>query len=567
MSRLHLIILWVLTLVAGAIVFSVQSKESKAIETKTTLEQGSQVFEEIDYSKVGGLKLTENEVSTTLSIKGDRWGVTGMEHFPADVLKLRAAFDQITQLKIAQGIPATAEYYDRFGLDPEAEKKENRPRQISILDAEGKLIRTIFIGKQRESTGASASGDSGRFVRFSGDDSGIYVVDEDFYFFDSTDRNWLKKDFITIARPLEISADVKNDDNWKITRSKKSDDFVLEGITDKQKTISNVSNPLKTLFNGGKFNDLLTEEQAKEKREEAESRTISIKTEDLASYEFTLWPEKKTETAKEEKKDDKKKTDDRNYIVTFKITGDPKPPTDPGKEASEEEKAAFQAAMINFKSAPERVATNKLYADRFYLLPNASVKPLLIARKSMYRNKPQAPPKPVTPVPPAGTNPASKPPKASAVSEPIAVPPRGQSQPAKPPKKIKKRFEAVTPPIAIPPTPKAGEPKKADPPKKPETPQLEAPKGAPKEAPKTAPKEASKKVIPQSAIPEIKAPKVDPPQGTETSKAPLPKEAAPPKEKEIKKMTDAVDDATKAVEEAVKAVEEAAKEAPPKEKE
>jgi len=486
MTKIQSIILWVLTLITGAIVLGNNSKEDQNNEKeKTTIEPGTEIFEGTDLRKVAGLKLTDGEDSTAVSIKDNNWGVEQKEHFPADLQKIRGAFDKLTKLKVVQGVPAAAEYWGRFGLDSEATKEDDRPREISITNDEGKVIQTIFIGKQRENTGGLRGNNAGRFVRFAGDDSGVYVVNEDFNFFDDNPDNWINKKFITISRPLEVKAEPAKGKAWTLARAKKSEDFAYTELMDKFQNTTENTNPLKNLFNGGNFTELLTEDEAKSKRADKKKRKMTVTTEDQSIYEFTLWPVKKDK--KEDDKEKKEEEENPDYVITFKITGEPKAPADPGEKATEEEKAAFQAAMINFKSAPARAARNKAYEGRFYLVPNSLVKPLLVRRKDIFKAKPA--PKPAAPVvPPTPAVPTEAPKvKATAVTKPIAVPPIPGT-----PLDPKKRIEAVTPPIAIPPMPK-----KAEAPKPPVKPKIEAPE-IKVEAPETKIETPETKVDPPS---------------------------------------------------------------------
>jgi len=502
MSRLQLIILWVITLVAGAIVLNLNSQDENDTEAKTNLSPGDPVFEDFKGSNVGGLKLAKGGKSSTMKISDKSWNVVEKDNFPADTQKLANAFDKITKLKVVQGIPAEEKYFDRFGLDANNEDFLDRPREISVLKDDGSILRTIYVGKSGDNTGVSGRGNAGRFVRFSDDSSGVYLVKDDFNFFNEEAATWLYKDFLIMDRPLKISVKATGKDAtkpWTVSRKSKSANFELEGLPDNRQSAVASTTAFKRIFANETFTQLLTEEEAKEQRDDTESRVVTIETSEKTIYELTLWPEKSDTPDEEEKKDEPKKDDTRRYIATVKVVQGPQPPVDPGKDASEEEKAAYQAAKINITGAPKRVNRHRALENRFFMLPNKTVKALLVDRVKLHQLKPRKPaPKPAPPKT-APTAPVASP-KTSAVSPPIAVPPLPGSQPKKveavtppiavpplpgsQPKKVEavtppiavpplpgsqpKKVEAVTPPIAVPPAPKAKEPTPVAPPKKPE---------------------------------------------------------------------------------------------------
>lgn len=431
MSRTQLIILWAVTLVCAFAVFKLNDKGDKKVTDQTTLQPGTEVFTQEQFRQVGGLRLKDQDHTATLNVKEEKWTVAEEENFPADLTKLQRFFDQLDELKITRGIPATSEYLNRFGLDENSEKVSERPREVTILKQDGGDLKKILIGKRSETSGGlqQAAGQAGRFIKFADDDSGIYVVPDSFSILDTDPTAWIRRDFISIQRPLEISVTPADQQvkSWTVSRDSASENFDLQGLASDMQTADAVAAPLKNVFASASFNELLSEAEAKEQRSEAEARKVVIKTDSKASYELTLWPIKKSETENSENEtptpgtpDRSSAEDTRDIILTLKAVKGPEPPAPIADDASEEKKTAFQAATINYKDAPDRFAVNQSLEGRFFLVSRSIVAPLLLTREELDQQKPKPAPA-STPAAPAQPAPPVTPPKATAFTPPVAV--------------------------------------------------------------------------------------------------------------------------------------------------
>ena len=450
MSRLHLLILWVLALGAGIYYFN--SKDvPDSINTKADLDIGSNLVPGDLVETVDSFTVKSDDGEVTLKKLEKEWVVADKADFPASNDSVSRVFDALRNAKVAQSVVASDEYYDRFELDPETGDGE-KPTVIT-LRKNGKETTSVYLGKTRESTGGT-SGSAGRFVRLSNDDSGVYVVQEGFAFLNTNSENWINKALTPLEEgvvKMEVSA--PNDDTfkpWVVSRATVQDDLIIEGLEEKEETKTNETATLKNIFAGATFMELVSEEDYKERANEKATRQLKATDSAGSTFLITVTPEKE----KEEEKEDKDSGDPAkpaaapsvNYLVSIEILNGPTKPEPLGENPSVQEKAVYAERVNNLADVSASVnRMRRAYEGRFFLVSKASIGSLTKNRGEFIQPKKEKK-KPVT-----------------VATPPIAVPTPGTNKPNSPPPLItrpkdgdkeKPKIEAVTPPIQVPPIPK-----------------------------------------------------------------------------------------------------------------
>ncbi|YCM46024.1 DUF4340 domain-containing protein [Verrucomicrobiaceae bacterium 227] len=436
MSRLQLLILWILAIAAGIIYNSQDTPDSITSETK--LEVGDSLVSPSLVNTIDGLKISADGKTTTLKKVENRWSVVEKGNFPADINLVSRIIKNLSETKVAQGVPASAEFYNRFDLDPASPEAEKKPESITLLK-EGEDDLEIFLGKSRESTGGSG-GSAGRFVRLGSDDTGVYVTQQSFSALASDPASWIVKSLSLVEEgAIKVEVSAPGDENfksWSVSRKSTIDDLLLDDLTEEEETKVNETGQMKTLFTNTTFSELLTAEEAKEKSAESGTREVRITDSSGSVFLFTLTPEK-VEEPKGAPKDQPATTEPANYVMSFKVINGPTRPEAPAEDASIKDKANFEARLENMGDIAISVENNKkTYEGRFMLVTKAGLGTLLKNRADLVQVKKKEKPKTVVTTPPV------------AVPTPGSPPP-GIARPAE-----KKKIEAVTPPIAVPPAPK-----------------------------------------------------------------------------------------------------------------
>ena len=88
MSRKQLLILWILTLVAGLIVFKTKNDKDDKITVSTKLEIGAETLGDIDLGKITEVAVTAGDDTTSAVLKENRWFVSEEGNFPVNLQTL-----------------------------------------------------------------------------------------------------------------------------------------------------------------------------------------------------------------------------------------------------------------------------------------------------------------------------------------------------------------------------------------------------------------------------------------------------------------------------------------------
>lgn len=454
MSRLQLLILWVLALGAGIYYFN--SKDvPDSINQKTDLEVGSKIVPPDLIETLDGLTVKSGEDQVSLKKIDGRWVVSEKGNFPANYDSMSRIMGALREAKVAQSVVATDEYYDRFNLDPSAEDSDEKPATIT-LQKDGEESSVVFLGKTRESTGGSG-GTAGRFIRLSNDESGVYVVQESFGFLGADPNNWISKSLTPLKEGvIKMEVTAPNDETfkpWTVSRKTVRDDFVIEGLGEKEETKTNETTILKNVFAGATFIELVSDEDYKKRANEMATRQLKATDSTGTTFLITITPEKEKEV-KEEKKDDAAAPTPPpaiNYLVSIEILNGPTKPEPLDEKASLQEKAVYAERVNNLADISSSVnRMRKNYEGRYFLVSNTTVANLTKNRGELIQPKKEEK-KPVTvatppiPVPKPGAGNGPMVPGGKTPPPLIARPKGNQNKP---------KIEAVTPPIQVPPIPK-----------------------------------------------------------------------------------------------------------------
>ena len=455
MSRLQLLILWILALGAGFYYFN--SKDvPDSISNKTELEVGSQIVPSDLIETVDSLTVISGDDKASLKKLDGRWVVSEKGDFPANYDSINQIIGALREAKVAQSVVATDEYYDRFNLDPATEEDGEQPDTI-LLEKDGKESSTIFLGKTRESTGGSG-GRAGRFVRLSNDESGVYVVQENFSFLNASPDNWINKSLTLLKEgvvKMEVTA--PNDESfksWTVSRESVRDDFIVEGLGEKEETKNTETTALKNLLAGATFTELITSDDYKKRANEKAARQLKATDSTGTTFSITVTPEKKTEEKEEKKEDGSNPTPAPavDYFVSIEILNGPTKPEPIGPDASVQEKAVYAERVNNLADVSTGVnRMRKTYEGRYFLVSEATIGSLNKNRGELIQpkkeeKKPVSVATPPIRVPSPGDKAVNTPPLPGINTPPpsIARPKDTQNKP---------KIEAVTPPIQVPPIP------------------------------------------------------------------------------------------------------------------
>ena len=292
------IVLWLLALALGITAYFVKFHNSEEALARTDIAPGERLFSSLPIRDIYAVTLTQGEEITHLT-RGENnvWGIKERDNYTINYELLRDLLGSLNSLEITQGYPTSQEYFSRFGLSDEIAKRDAERGykgaiKVTMLGSKGDQLAEISLGKF---SGSIRVG--GRFVRITGDDSGIYAVAETFPGITANPKDWLGKEFLKIDQMQSIAVTAPADPNfvnWKLTRENTQSQFSLANMKPNELMKLTSTNTLRNLFNYSVFRDVLTAKKAAELSEPNEKlkRTAVITTFDGLNYKLEFWPHK-----------------------------------------------------------------------------------------------------------------------------------------------------------------------------------------------------------------------------------------------------------------------------------
>lgn len=313
--------------------------------TRTELEKASK----IRFSDQGKTVLIEKRADGT-------WIVPDYYGFPADFSKITSLVDELQHAKVDRFVSANPERLARF---------EFKDSQIALLDAEGKELWSLTLGKTAEG--------GGKLLRF-GSEQRAYLGRLSTYL-DVEARNWADSSLAKL-KPEEVASvsfALEKGQQLTVKRAKKEEAFSAEKTPEgKQLKVSKVSSLLSTL-SFMRFSDTSAPDAPEVAEAKKHLRSVEVTTFDGAKLNvaFGRKPEQKipkkvaanneakTEQTKapekEGEKQDPAKPNEPEFetipagpVFAFVSSSDPKAPVN---EMSK--KRAFQVYETNYTSIPD----------------------------------------------------------------------------------------------------------------------------------------------------------------------------------------------------------------------
>ena len=441
--------------------------------------------------------------------KDDVWTVQERANYPANFEQVSGLIRKVWEMKTVQEVKVGPSQFARMEL-VEPGKGEGAGTLLEFKDKDGKDLGALILGKKQMKKG----GDEGMEM-FGGGGGGFAVgrhvlpvgstkvslVSDAFEDVNTKAESWLKRDFFKVESVTSITLDGATDtQKWKVSRESATTDWKLDGAKPEEALDASKVNPIASTLASPSFADVMAPDAKPEETGLDKPTTVTFETADKFTYAVKIG-----------------KAVGENYPVTVAISAALPKERTPGKDEKPEDKAKLDSDFAaTQKRLEEKLANEKKFEARPYLIAKGTVDQLLKDRASLLAEK-----KPETP--PAGTPGEGTPPGAS-IPPGIARPP-GLTPPPKPAAPI----SVTTPPVTVPPVtattppvaaPALPEPKPAAPGEKPAPPKAPESKPTPPAAPENKP-------VPPAEPQDKPAPPAAPQEKPAQPAAPENKPAAP----------------------------------------
>lgn len=386
MNRKQLTLILVAFVVLGALGLWLRSRDASTYQA-STVQMGRKVLGDFDVNAVASVLIRQGTNTLTLAQKEDRWVVAERGDFPANFTEVGEMLRKLWDLKVVQPIagPLSPAALERLELNPHA---TNHPATVvTLLDRDGKALRTLLLGKQHRRQPATPSplgGEEGwpdgRYLMLEGDAAqGASLVAESFSNLEPRPETWLSRDFFKVERPLAIAVHYPDapTNSWKISRASETNDWTLADLGPEEKLDPAKLSVLGSVLSWPSFEDVVVGQDPATLGLN-QPITIEIQTADAFRYHLKAAP---------------KGTEEKYYLTVDVQAELPKERT-PGTDEKPEDKEKLDK---EFKDKVEKLTTKlrneQLLAGRVFLVSKWTLDSVLKKRGDFL----QAPPAPTTP--------------------------------------------------------------------------------------------------------------------------------------------------------------------------
>ncbi|MGJ8725238.1 MAG: DUF4340 domain-containing protein [Roseibacillus sp.] len=426
MSKRLVTILWCIAGLLAALTLIVKSGQKKGNDAPTALSQGDVLLEDLPLKSIASIKIEDAENTVTLKKEETQWSVADRAGYEADFARLTRLLRSLTEVSIAQSRKAGPAFNERFGMNPDAESQDNHGTQVTFLNAEGEEVQSLSIGKTTSGEGSQASG---KYIRLGSEPEAVYAVNDSLFDLSADPSEWLNGTFFAVNGIKSIALDPKKDTSvqgWTMNRLNAGSDFTIENLAAGRKPLADKLTPLKNILSSPRFEDVLSEEEAKEQRNESEARTLILKTFDGFTYTLDYAPTKPADAESESAAS--------AYILKVAVTANLPAEREMKEGETEEEAKKADADFAAIQEAlKDKLAKEQAFEGRSYRVADYVLSSINVGLDTLTEAKEEAV---AAPIPQPSFGPLAPQPPLS---------PQERGTQAKP-------TTAVSPPIAIPPT-------------------------------------------------------------------------------------------------------------------
>ncbi|MEM7147377.1 MAG: DUF4340 domain-containing protein [Verrucomicrobiota bacterium] len=436
-------------LVVAVIVKSVRMGEVQSVDEGV----GEHLVPDLDINEVSKITLESGDEELVLAKVGEegevKWSVESRDGYPANFDKIRELLIALSEVKISQWIEAGPSQFGRLQLIAPGDEGDAEGKGVLVSfsgEGEGDEMGSVLLGKeyvQRSDTpspfGGLQSTPAGRYVRV-GDDESVWLVSETFGGVGMGATDWLDTDFFEVENLKSIAISAKDPAfNWRLYRESPADtEWQLAGIEEGEELDAARISSMRNVFSNARFEDVMVDLE----KIDGDVTKMVLQTFDGFVYTVEVGPEV---------------DEARNHHLTMRVKGVIEEEREaPEGETEEEKTAADEAFGAEVERLKAKLAKEKRYEGKVYLVPNFVVSSLLKRRFELLKaeDDPAVPGGPGGPggMPfPGGMSPQGFPPAGMPGSPigrgPLLSPPPGPTSPT--PAPAEPRATAVTPPVGI----------------------------------------------------------------------------------------------------------------------
>jgi hypothetical protein len=410
MNRKQLTLILALVVVLGGLGWWLRQRSTTAFHSSEG-RMGQKVLGDFDVNSVAQVTLQRGTNTLTLVRQDDRWNVRERGGYAANFSEVSDLLRKLWELKVIEPQTIGASQLGRLELlAPGAGEKSGT--LIELKGSDGKVIRSVLLGKKHERKSAGPSpygGDEGfpdgRYVMLVGQSNAVSLVSEPFSSAEPNAEQWLNKDFFKIEKVKSVAVTYPAATNsWKLERTNETSELKLADATPEEKLDPSKASGIPNALAFPSFKDVVLDPKPEQTGLDSPV-TANFETFDGFNYTVKVG----------------KKLGEEDYYTALSVVAELPKERQPGKDEKPEDKDKLDK---EFKEKNDKLA-EKLKAEQalgkwVYLVPKYTLDSVLKDRKSL-----MVEPKPAggTNTPPAGVAlPGMTPDPADADEKPDAAP-------------------------------------------------------------------------------------------------------------------------------------------------
>lgn len=374
MNRNQLLIVLVIGLVLGSIGLYV-NKQKTASYQSTARTDSDRLLGDFPVNDVTHVTIRQGDHEVNL-VKGDSWTVKERGDYPAssgDIIELGR---KLWDLRSAQSQKIGESQLGRMELLPPGKGGTNSATQVELKGKDGKIIRTVLLGKKSLRSGGDdqfggGGFPNGRWIYLPDKPGTTYLVTETFAEIEPKGERWLNKDFFKVEKAKSIAVTFPEATNsWKLTRETESGEWKLADAKPEEHLDAAKTSSFNYALSSPAFTDVVigvTPEQSGLDK----PTTVALETFDHFTYTIQTGA----------------KTNENVYLTVAVAAALPKE-RPPGTDEKPEDKARLDKEFADkHKQLEEKLANEKKLGKSTYLVSSWTVDSLLRARSTLMAEK------------------------------------------------------------------------------------------------------------------------------------------------------------------------------------
>ncbi|HRI16208.1 MAG TPA: DUF4340 domain-containing protein [Verrucomicrobiota bacterium] len=178
-------------------------KKRQASFDSSKVQMGDSVLGPFDGSAVTAVRIKQGSNSVNIVTEGSDWVVRERGNFPANVSELQSFFRKLTDLKVTRPVKVGASRL------PLLELSGDSGTVVELLDASGKAVKTLRLGKQTTKGGGDegpmgmggGAFPDGRYVQVG---EVVSLINDPLSNAKPAPADWIAKEFIKVEQPVTI---------------------------------------------------------------------------------------------------------------------------------------------------------------------------------------------------------------------------------------------------------------------------------------------------------------------------------------------------------------------------